>query len=219
MGISHLCFSIHCCGYCFNVLFNIAALELPLCSKALSPTTQHAMASLRLCQSRIHSEANIVTTFRSRPSASTIRNRGKFPSPAQWRTFAATSARLQRRQEAFYKRLGAALRDTRVQWYTIPVGVGIGFLGGVQFYKVTTRERARHEEELRAQRGAEEERELGRPKKRPRVRPSGPWSVKVMSTLPLKALSRWWGWFNELDIPYYLRVPGFKLYSFIFGVK
>ncbi|KAF2469735.1 phosphatidylserine decarboxylase [Lindgomyces ingoldianus] len=40
-----------------------------------------------------------------------------------------------------------------------------------------------------------------------------------MSTLPLKALSRLWGRFNELEIPYYLRVPGFKLYSFIFGVN
>jgi hypothetical protein len=43
--------------------------------------------------------------------------------------------------------------------------------------------------------------------------------VQVMSTLPLKAISRLWGKFNELEIPYYLRVPGFKLYSFIFGVK
>ena len=43
--------------------------------------------------------------------------------------------------------------------------------------------------------------------------------VQVMSTLPLKAMSRLWGRFNELEIPYYLRVPGFKLYSFIFGVK
>jgi phosphatidylserine decarboxylase len=40
-----------------------------------------------------------------------------------------------------------------------------------------------------------------------------------MSTLPLKALSRIWGRFNELHIPYYLRVPGFKLYGWIFGVN
>lgn len=40
-----------------------------------------------------------------------------------------------------------------------------------------------------------------------------------MSTLPLKAISRLWGRFNEVTIPYYLRVPGFKLYSFIFGVE
>lgn len=40
-----------------------------------------------------------------------------------------------------------------------------------------------------------------------------------MSTIPLKAVSRWWGWFNSIDIPYYLRVPGFKLYGYIFGVN
>ena len=40
-----------------------------------------------------------------------------------------------------------------------------------------------------------------------------------MSTLPLKALSRVWGRFNEVDIPYYFRVPGFKLYGWIFGVN
>ncbi|KPI38923.1 Phosphatidylserine decarboxylase proenzyme 1, mitochondrial [Cyphellophora attinorum] len=40
-----------------------------------------------------------------------------------------------------------------------------------------------------------------------------------MSTLPLKAISRVWGKFNEIDIPYYLRVPGFKLYGWIFGVN
>ena len=75
-------------------------------------------------------------------------------------------------------------------------------------------------------------------KKRPRIRPEGTWyrpliapghkvavtdqhsrQVQMMSTLPLKAMSRLWGKFNELDIPYYLRVPGFRLYSFIFGVK
>ncbi len=46
-----------------------------------------------------------------------------------------------------------------------------------------------------------------------------PRQVQVLSTLPLKALSRLWGRFNELEIPYYLRVPGFRLYSWIFGVK
>lgn len=40
-----------------------------------------------------------------------------------------------------------------------------------------------------------------------------------MSTIPLKAISRWWGWFNSIDIPYYFRVPGFKLYGWVFGVN
>lgn len=114
--------------------------------------------------------------------------------------------------ERFGTRLRGALKDTKVKWYPIPVGLGIGFLGLVQFYKTQSREKERIERE-----GFEGEE--GRPKKRPRIRPEGPWQVRVMSTLPLKAMSRLWGKFNELTIPYYLRVPGFKLYAYIFGVN
>lgn len=89
------------------------------------------------------------------------------------------------------------------------MGLGIGFLGLIQGYKVYTREKERQEEEV----------PVSKPKRRQRIRPDGPWQVQVMSTLPLKAVSRVWGKFNELDIPYYLRVPGFKLYSWIFGAK
>lgn len=113
----------------------------------------------------------------------------------------------------FSQRLGEALRNSKIQWYQIPVGLGIGFLGLVQFYKVAAREREKQAE------GEEGSNGSGRPKSRPRVRPDGPWQVQVMSTLPLKAISRIWGKFNELTIPYYLRIPGFKLYSFIFGVN
>ncbi|KAL8300644.1 hypothetical protein RB597_010373 [Gaeumannomyces tritici] len=110
----------------------------------------------------------------------------------------------------FSHRLREALKNSKVTWYNIPVGVGIGFLGLVQFYRVSQREKERAELE-----GAD-----GSPSpKRRRVRPDGPWQVQIMSTLPLKAVSRLWGRFNELTIPYYLRVPGFKLYSFIFGAN
>ncbi|KAM3529967.1 hypothetical protein NHJ13051_001574 [Beauveria bassiana] len=106
----------------------------------------------------------------------------------------------------FSQRLGDALRNTKITWYHIPVGLGVGFLGLVQFYKVQAREREKQE-------GGD------KPKPRPRIQPDGPWQVQVMSTLPLKAISRLWGKFNELTIPYYLRVPGFKLYSWVFGVN
>lgn len=43
--------------------------------------------------------------------------------------------------------------------------------------------------------------------------------VQVLSTLPLKALSYYWGRFNEIPLPTFLRIPGFKLYSYIFGVN
>ncbi|KAJ4263153.1 phosphatidylserine decarboxylase 1 [Fusarium torreyae] len=130
------------------------------------------------------------------------------PSTSSIRTFASNSGKRPR----FSQRLGEAMRNTKIQWYQIPVGLGIGFLGLVQFYKVSAREKER----LEMEDGQEGTRT---PKKRARVRPDGPWQVQVMSTLPLKAISRLWGRFNELTIPYYLRVPGFKLYSWVFGVN
>ncbi|KAL2211903.1 phosphatidylserine decarboxylase [Sarocladium strictum] len=130
-------------------------------------------------------------------------------APNSIRSFASNSGKRPR----FSQRLGEALRNSKVQWYPIPVGLGIGFLGLVQFYKVSSRE---SEKQRQLENGEFEE---GTPVKRPRVKLEGPWQVRVMSTLPLKAMSRLWGKFNELTIPYYLRVPGFKLYSFIFGVN
>ncbi|KAI4599849.1 phosphatidylserine decarboxylase 1 [Pestalotiopsis sp. 9143b] len=123
-----------------------------------------------------------------------------------------TSQRCQQK-EKFRSRLGSALNNTKVQWYPIPVALGVGFLGLVQFYKTQAREKERLEQEA-AEGGSGK-----RPQKRPKIRPDGPWQVQIMSTLPLKAMSRIWGKFNELVIPYYLRVPGFKLYSWIFGVN
>ncbi|KAL8927310.1 MAG: hypothetical protein Q9208_002487 [Pyrenodesmia sp. 3 TL-2023] len=116
-------------------------------------------------------------------------------------------------QGPFHKRLRAALQRTKVEWRPIPITLGIGFLGAIQFYRVRKREQERQSAEEEA------EKRNSRPAKRKRIRPSGPWQVQVMSTLPLKAVSRLWGRFNELEIPYYLRVLGFKLYSWIFGVN
>jgi len=131
-------------------------------------------------------------------------------------------------KDSFGTRLRRALGETKIKWYPIPVGVGIGFLGLVQFYRINEREKARRQDEwehhtyLRSKGegdGINGPRLEERPKRRERIRPTGPWQVQVMSTLPLKAISRVWGKFNELEIPYYLRVPGFKLYSYVFGVN
>lgn len=139
------------------------------------------------------------------------------------------------RKESFRSRLSDALGKTEIKWYPIPVGLGVGFLGFLQFYRSQQREKRRQEEEA-ARSGGEDGSAVGRPKKRDRIRPEGPWyiwsrkqswtyilmlgrQVQIMSTLPLKAISRVWGRFNEMQIPYYLRVPGFKLYGWIFGVK
>jgi hypothetical protein len=105
-------------------------------------------------------------------------------SQHSYRAFSLGSPRLEKhqqqqenhRKDSFGTRLRAALHKTRIEWYTIPVFVGIGFLGATQFYKVTQREKARQDEEDRLSTysdGGDHEPE--RPKKRKRIRPSGPW--------------------------------------------
>ncbi|KAK0739699.1 phosphatidylserine decarboxylase-domain-containing protein [Apiosordaria backusii] len=112
-------------------------------------------------------------------------------------------------QQSHRPKADSKVNDSKIRWYPIPVGLGVGFLGLVQFYKVYSREKELQE-------NGEPDK---KPKKRPRVRPDGPWQVQIMSTLPLKAMSRLWGRFNELVIPYHLRSPAFRLYSWFFGVN
>ncbi|KAJ9211443.1 hypothetical protein DTO166G4_6957 [Paecilomyces variotii] len=116
-------------------------------------------------------------------------------------------------KESFSSRLRTAWGNTKIEWRPIPIALGVVFLGLFQFYKMK-----RAESDRQAIQDLEDEENRVIPHRK-RIRPSGPWQVQIMSTLPLKALSRLWGQFNELEIPYPLRVPGFKLYSWIFGVN
>ncbi|EFY85389.1 phosphatidylserine decarboxylase proenzyme 1 precursor [Metarhizium acridum CQMa 102] len=84
-------------------------------------------------------------------------------TPIAARNFSSRYARRPR----FSQRLGEALRNSKITWYHIPVGVGIGFLGLVQFYKVTAREQEKRRQEDGGVSG-------GQPKRRERIRPDGP---------------------------------------------
>lgn len=93
-------------------------------------------------------------------------------------------------KESFGTRLRRALSETRIKWYPIPVGLGIGFLGLLQFYRINEREQARkREEELEDDGfvqmvgpGADGE-YGGRPKRRERIRPTGPWLVSGLTPI------------------------------------
>jgi len=136
-------------------------------------------------------------------------------SSKSWRQYNKDNHKESSKNGGFGSRLRFALRNTKVEWYPIPVGLGIGLLGVLHFYKS---QRAERERALQESAGEEWE-NGGRPPRRPRIVPSGSWQVQFMSTLPLKAMSRLWGRFNEIELPYYFRVPGFKLYSWVFGVN
>lgn len=142
----------------------------------------------------------------SSETAARIAQRRNFTSSrSSWRQRPSSSSDS---GEKFTSRAGKAWRDTKIEWKPIPVALGIGFLGFWQFLRIQRRE------------AADADADTGPVPKRERIKPSGGgWQVAIMSTLPLKAISRVWGKFNELNIPYYLRVPGFKLYGFVFGVN
>ncbi|RMY79325.1 hypothetical protein D0863_00111 [Hortaea werneckii] len=147
-----------------------------------------------------------------RPST-LLRNPAAYARRAPHRAFHQSQFR---RQQTFR----SAWDSTKIVWRPIPVSLGIAFLGVVQFYRIRERNLREEEEEwLRRSEHPEDYEETLRPRRRERIRPSGPWTVQIMSTIPLKAISRTWGWFNSLTIPYSLRVPGFKLYGWLFGVN
>lgn len=99
------------------------------------------------------------------------------------------------------------------------MALGIAFLGVFQLYRIQTREDRQQEQEWRDRNPDQEDGDEEKVRRRDRIRPSGPWSVQIMSTLPLKLLSRLWGKFNSIELPYSLRVPGFHLYGWAFGVN
>ena len=102
----------------------------------------------------------------------------------------SSSAKLYRQQpnynESFGTRLRKALAETKIKWYPIPVGLGIGFIGLAQLYRVNEREKARREEEWEddgyvrstgTNGNSSDADSEGRPKRRQRIRPTGPWLV------------------------------------------
>lgn len=90
------------------------------------------------------------------------------------RPFSSSVRRLEQeqrhRKESFSSRLRSALSKTKIQWYPIPVGLGIGFLGFLQFTKIQRREKEREDGDGEAERTPS-----GRPKRRKRPKPEGPW--------------------------------------------
>lgn len=124
-------------------------------------------AALR-CPACLQRQAPLHTTVRSR----------RYPTQSWGRKLAVSGgsggsggqrsySQKSQQRPRFSSRLRMALGNSKTEWYFIPVGVGIGFLGAVQGYKVYTREHENQEKEAQEK----------KPKRRPRIRPDGPWYV------------------------------------------
>lgn len=99
-----------------------------------------------------------------------------------------------------HKRLANAWRDTPTIWYPLPAAVGALVLMVLQYRKSIGQKEVHVDED-----GNEI------------VKLKGPWHFHVMGALPLRNLSRLWGYLNSLELPVWFRPTGFRVYSYIFG--
>ncbi|KAI0324349.1 phosphatidylserine decarboxylase [Cubamyces sp. BRFM 1775] len=97
-------------------------------------------------------------------------------------------------------RLADAWRNTPTKWYPLPFAAGALLLLLLQY-----RKRSTSKEVVVDEHGNEV------------VRLKGPWHVHVIGALPLRNLSRLWGYLNSLELPVWFRPFGFRLYAWIFG--
>ncbi|KAG6909087.1 hypothetical protein DXG01_002068 [Tephrocybe rancida] len=102
----------------------------------------------------------------------------------------------------FYRKLINAWTETPTKWYPLPLAVGALLLVAIQYRKKV--QKARKEVEV-----DEDGMEV--------IRLKGPWQVHVIGALPLRNMSRLWGYVNSLELPIWLRPWGFRLYAFAFG--
>ncbi|EPQ28818.1 uncharacterized protein PFL1_03621 [Pseudozyma flocculosa PF-1] len=110
------------------------------------------------------------------------------------------------RRRPLGSRLSTAWKSTPTKWYPIPVLLGAVVLIGVQARKDYV---AEQEGRGVGHKIVDENGQV--------VRMSGPWTVYVIGALPLNAISRAWGWANNLTLPVWFRPFGFRLYARIFG--
>ncbi|TBU46276.1 phosphatidylserine decarboxylase [Dichomitus squalens] len=99
-----------------------------------------------------------------------------------------------------YKRLVEAWQNTPTKWYPIPIAAGALLLVVLQYRKKSTAREVVVDDD-----GNEV------------IRLKGPWHVHVIGALPLRNMSRVWGYLNSLELPVWFRPIGFRIYASVFG--
>ncbi|KAJ2888906.1 phosphatidylserine decarboxylase 1 [Coemansia asiatica] len=133
---------------------------------------------------------------------------GAYSAPFVAQTRSAISIRYRAISLLQHRRQYSSSRNDKQQqeksastgWYWIPVGVGISYIGVQRLYHIETDGKSTRS----TVKG---------------VAVPGPWQLHVLSALPLKAMSRLFGSFNEIEIPPMLRSPLLRIYAAIFGCQ
>ncbi|KAJ7585156.1 phosphatidylserine decarboxylase 1 [Mycena floridula] len=100
-----------------------------------------------------------------------------------------------------YRRVVEAWTKTPTKWYPLPLAVGALLLVAIQYRKKSKRSKEVHLDE--------DGMEI--------IKLRGPWQVHVLGALPLRNMSRLWGYVNSFELPVWFRPYGFRLFAFTFG--
>ncbi|KAF8841356.1 phosphatidylserine decarboxylase [Paxillus ammoniavirescens] len=101
-----------------------------------------------------------------------------------------------------YSKLVSAWTQTPTKWYPLPLAVGALLLVMIQYHK----KNARAEKEVHVD---EEGHEV--------IKLKGPWQVYVIGALPLRTMSRVWGYMSSFELPIWIRPYVFRFYAYVFG--
>lgn len=101
--------------------------------------------------------------------------------------------------------------STPIRWRRLPIAGGIAVLAGLTLWKQSRQQSTHSHPDFRD--GTYDSTQDNMPSVK------GPWQVHVIGALPLRTISRIYGALNEYTLPVWFRVPGYKLYSWIFGVN
>ncbi|TKY86129.1 hypothetical protein EX895_004954 [Sporisorium graminicola] len=124
----------------------------------------------------------------------------------QARQFHQSQQGREEQKPSYKQKLSRSWSGTPIRWYPIPILLGAVVLVGVQARRNYIAEQNGNGV------GTKIVDENGQV-----VRMQGPWTVYVIGALPLNAISRAWGWANNITLPVWFRPFGFKLYAYIFG--
>ncbi|TPX72889.1 phosphatidylserine decarboxylase [Spizellomyces sp. 'palustris'] len=102
-------------------------------------------------------------------------------------------------QKEAFKKAKDILVGTRIVWYPIPISLGIACLAFMHYLHIRRREEKDKDHDAHV------------------VALEGPWHVHAYGYLPLRTISRMWGWLNNLTVPLWLREPLYKSYATMFG--
>ncbi|EEB90556.1 hypothetical protein MPER_11219, partial [Moniliophthora perniciosa FA553] len=95
-----------------------------------------------------------------------------------------------------------AWTQTPTVWFPIPIAVGAILLVVIQY----RRKSRKAGKEVQVD---EDGMEI--------IKLKGPWQVHVLGALPLRNMSRLWGYLNSLELPPWFRPIGFRIYAYAFG--